>query len=825
MVRPAAPLAGAPIATALAACAAGVLALQLCSALPPAPGWQALASVVATLACARAGHAFRAADPKRGAVARWWAVALVVFAGGTGFGYAAWRAQLRLADALPAQLEGVDLRIAGVVDELPQPVERGVRFAFAVESVATPGATVPRRLSLGWYAPTVAAGAAPAPVPAVHAGERWQLTVRLKRPHGYVNPAGFDLEAWLLEHDLRATGTVAASTDTRRVDSFAGRFTDHVQRARERIRSRIASALPEARFAGVLIALTIGDQRSIPEAQWLVFNRTGVSHLISISGLHVTAFATLAGALVLALARRCTRLTTHLPARKIAVAVGALLSTAYVLLAGAEVPALRTLAMLVVAAAGLWLDRPGTALCVWLWSLVAVLALDPWAGFAPGFWLSFGAVGLLLYVGSGRLGEPPAIGWRARCLRTVTAGAATQWAITIGLVPATLALFQQVSLVSALANALAIPVVTLLVVPLCLAGIVVPLDVLWITAHAMLSQLMELLEWMAGWPGATWSSHAPADAALYLALAGVALMLAPRGLPGRGMGAAWLLPLALVVPPRPPPGAVRITALDIGQGLAVLVETAQHTLLFDTGPKFSETSDAGGRLVAPVLRAAGVGRLDALVVSHSDADHAGGALSILAVVPAARLWSSLAVDHPIVVRASAAGTAWRCAPNLAWEWDEVRFALLHPQLSVYADAGVKPNDRSCVLRIESRRGVALLAGDIEARSEAQLLEADAARLRADVVVVPHHGSRTSSTPAFVAAVAPAVAIISAGYRNRFGHPRADVVARWTQAGAAVHRTDREGAVSLTLGADVTPLARGAREMRPRYWRDIPQDGP
>jgi competence protein ComEC len=290
---------------------------------------------------------------------------------------------------LPVEWEGEDIALVGVVDDLPQTSARGTRFAFAVERTLTRDAVVPSRLSLAWYAQTTKNAGDDAP-PAIAAGERWQIVVRLKRPHGTVNPHGFDVEAWLLENDMRATGYVRADGRNRRLDAFAGRLDDVVLRARESIRTRILTALPGARYAGVIVALTIGDQRGIPEAQWRVFNRTGIAHLISISGLHVTVFATLAGGLAFALARRSVRLTARIPARKVAAAVGVLCATVYVLLAGAGVPAVRTLLMLAVAALGLALARPGTAAVIWLWALVVVLVWDPWAGLTPGFWLSFG---------------------------------------------------------------------------------------------------------------------------------------------------------------------------------------------------------------------------------------------------------------------------------------------------------------------------------------------------------------------------------------------------------------------------------------------------
>ena len=809
------PVRASGVCACLAAFAAGVLALCVC---PRLPSRAELAGLVAIGLAA----GFGAARVQRGRAARpqWLFLgALASVAAIAGFTYAACRADARLADALPLQWEGRDIAIRGIVDDLPQAGERGTRFAFAVEEVDTPDAALPHRLSLAWYVPQ--GGDGPAEPPEVHPGERWRLTVRLKRPHGYVNPAGFDLEAWLLEHDLRAAGVVQAAPLPERVDRFAGRFDDHVQRMREAVRARILAALPEAPYAGVLVALAIGDQRAIPESQWQVFNRTGVSHLISISGLHVTAFAALAGGLAFLVLRRWCWLTARVPARKVAIALGGSLATFYVLLAGAEVPAVRTLAMLLAAAVGLWLGRPGSASCVWLWSLVAVLLLDPWAGFAPGFWLSFGAVGLLLYAGSGRLEDPRPSSWRARVGHALREGARTQWAITIGLVPGTLALFQQVSLVSGIANAFAIPAVTLLIVPLALTGLVVPWDGIWHLAHALLALLMGALEALAALPSATWASHAPLPWTLPLALLGVALWLAPRGVPGRTLALAFMLPMLLVTPARPPPGVARITALDVGQGLAVLVETHTHALLYDTGPRLSETSDAGGRLIVPVLRALGVRGLDALIVSHQDLDHAGGALSILAVVPARTLWTSLGVDHAIVRRAAAQGTAGRCAAGQQWTFDDVRFEVLHPPLAQYAQEGIKTNDRSCVLRVEAHGEAVLLTGDIEARSEALLLRTAADRLHAEVLVVPHHGSRTSSTSAFIAAVAPAVAIVTAGYRNRFNHPRPDVIERYVRAGSAVPRTDRDGAITLLLGTGAPLRVQAERDVRRRYWFDLP----
>jgi competence protein ComEC len=533
-------------------------------------------------------------------------------------------------------------------------------------------------------------------------------------------------------------------------------------------------------------------------------------------------FASLAGGFALLCARRSVVLTSRVPARKVAALVGVLAAGGYVLLAGAQIPALRTFAMLAVAACGLCWGRPGTATVVWLWALVAVLLLDPFASLTPGFWLSYGAVALLLYASTARLPTCTASTRRARVALIVAESAHAQWVVTLGLAPLTLALFGQMSLVGPLANAIAIPVVTLAVVPLALLGIVMPFDALFAAAHAVLAPLMHLLERMASAPAAAWEQHAPPVWTIVAAIVGVLWQLAPRGMPGRGWGLLWLVPMFVVRPESVPHGAFRLMLLDVGQGLAVVVATRHHVLVYDTGPRYSDAADAGGRIVAPFLRHAGLRRADALVVSHQDLDHAGGALSLLQAVPVGWLASSLPADHPIATEVARAGPALQCIAGQRWTWDGVHFTMLHPTAREYADPFGRTNDRSCVVRVDSAYGSALLAGDIEAKAEASLVRAQRASLRVDVLVVPHHGSRTSSTPAFVRAVSPRLALVANGYRNRFGHPRADVVARFETIGAQVLRTDQQGAITIRFDAEAPLAWSSARVERARYWLARPR---
>jgi len=721
-----------------------------------------------------------------------------------GFFYAAGRAELRLNDGLPPGWEGRDVQLVGVVASLPQHYERSVRFEFDVERILTRDAAVPAHIALTWWGDVAKEGQR-GTLPDIKPGERWQLTVRLRRPRGSANPHGFDYEAWLFERDIRATGTVRPKSGSRRVDAMVHRPAYWIEAVRERLRARIRQALPEKPYAGVLAALAIGDQRAIPPDQWQVFTRTGVNHLMSISGLHVTMVSGLVFALAFGVWRRSARLALRLPARKAAVLAGLAAALLYTLLAGFEVPAQRTLYMLAVMAAALWMNRMGSALAVLAVALLVVVLIDPWAVLAAGFWLSFGAVAVILYVNVGRIGTPH---WLVTWARV-------QWAVTLALVPALLALFQQVSVISPVANALAIPLVSLAVVPLTLVGMLLPVDWGLQLAHLAMTGCFVALEWMSNLPVAVWQQHAPPAWAVLLAVVGALILLLPRGVPLRWTGLAWFLPLFLAAPPPLPEGELQLTVLDVGHGLSIAARTRNHALLFDAGPAFGPQADSGNRMIVPYLRAAGVKALDAMIVSHDDVDHYGGASSILQAMPVAQLLTSVPDLDPLRFEAE---KAVRCHAGQAWEWDGVRFEMLHPARTSYDDPAIKDNNRSCVLRIATRHGAVLIPADIEMRAEQQLLATSRDALRAQVLIVPHHGSKTSSTPEFVSAVDPRIVIYPVGYRNRFGHPQVDIEERYLRHGSHAYRTDRDGALTLHFGArdaiKVTPYRATYR----RYWQ-------
>lgn len=769
--------------------AAGVLALQQ---LPSLPGTKALAlaAILALFVFPPLWAVLRGRGRLRQGC-------LILLAFLCGFSWAAWRAELRLAEALAPQDEARNLWVVGVVDGLPQRFEEGGwRFALQVEQAEVP---VPQRIQLSWYQPWKEG--AEAPPSRLRPGERWHLLVRLKRPHGLINPGGFDYERWLLERGLRATGYVRHEGDNQRLAAFVPSFMNRVHRQRERVREDFLRVLGERPYAGVQIALAVGDQRAIPQEQWEVFRRTAIAHLVAISGMHVSIFALFVGGLSGWAWRRIPWLTLRVPARRVAALLGLLAAAAYALLAGFEVPAQRTLYMLGVGALAIVAGRETAASHVLAVALLVVLLLDPWTVMSAGFWLSFGAVATIFWVLCGR----------AERLNAWQSAVRIQLAITLALTPLLLALFGAFSLVGPLANAFAIPLVSFVITPLVLVAIVFPSPLLLWPAEWLTGLMMHALEWLSALPFALWHGLAAPWPVLLAAVCGVMWLLLPRATPGRLAALLALLPLLLWTPARPEPGTLRAVVLDVGQGLAVHVQTARHDLLYDAGPQFGPATDAGERVVLPYLRARGVRHLDAAVFSHADSDHVGGAPAVLAALPVRRLWSGLGEERERIAASAVEPEA--CELGRSWEWDGVSFRFLHPGPE---PRPVRRNDASCVLQLRSPHGSLLLPGDIGAGVEQLLVRQLGEDLRSTVVVAPHHGSRNSSSLAFVAASAAEHVVHSAGRLNPYRHPHPDAWQRWAEAQARNWRTDAHGAVHITIGPDGV-VVESWRERAPRYW--------
>ena len=687
-----------------------------------------------------------------------------------GLCWACWSAQQALDDRLAPQLDGRTLWLEGKVVGLPSQTGQGVRFVL--EQPRSRRAELPSRLQLSWFEG-----------PPLRAGERWRLAVTLQRPAGLLNPHGADREAQMLARRVGATGTVKAG---HALDALGPSW-------RDAIRQRLLAIDANGREAA-LVALVLGDGGGLARSDWQVLQATGTVHLLVISGQHIGLVAGLLYALVAGLARwgLWPRQLPWLPWACGLALAGAL---AYGWLAGAGVPVQRACLMLAVVLLWRLRFRPLGAFFPWLVALNLVLVAEPLAALLPGFWLSFAAVAALVYCFSARLG-----GWRPW-----QAWTRAQWVIAVGLLPVLLATGLPVSLSAPLANLVAVPWISLAVLPLALLGtLLLPLAgvgeaLLWL-AGGLLDGLLRVLEAVAGWRPAWMPPALPLWAWLLVCL-GALLVLLPRGVPLRGLGGVMLL--ALWVPREPVPhGLVEVWQLDVGQGLAVLLRTRHHTLLYDAGPARGDT-DLGERVVLPTLHKLGVRHLDLMLISHAHSDHAGGALSVARGLPVARVLSgeAQALATPL--------SAQPCVSNDGWEWDGVRFSLWH-----WAE-GQGSNDRSCVLLVEARGERLLLAGDMEAGAErAWLAEHGAPGI--DWLQAPHHGSRSSSTEAFMRATAPRGVLISRGRNNGFGHPHEQVMARYRRHGLAIHDTAVEGALRLLLGCQ--GAVEGVRGQR-RFWRE------
>lgn len=697
--------------------------------------------------------------------------------------------------ALEARLTSpMEATLALRVLDLPERDGRRLRFQARVldapagapdEVMALRG----RVLDLAWYEPTVA----------MAAGETWRLSLRLRPPRGLLNPGGGDAERRALERGVVASGQVARAGGVRLAPA----------RGLAGWRGRLATGLEDAlaRPGGRIVrALALGDVRGLDERDWDLLRALGLTHLVAISGFHVGLVAG-AGALAARLAwwllpglgLRCPR--------TLACAIAAALAAAgYTALAGAALPTVRTALMIAVALLVRLLQQRASGPGALALAALALLAGDPLAVLAPGFWLSVLGVGwLMLCVGDAR-----------GALAQARAFLRAQWVASLGLLPLGLAWFGQLALAGPLVNLVAIPLVSLVLVPACLLGTAgwalgVPgAEALLGLAAAGVERAWPALGWLAERPGALWWGAQAPRWALPLALAGLAWWLAPRGLPARPLGLALCLPLLWPPLDRPAHGEARIDVLDVGQGNAVLVRTAGHALLVDAGPASPEGADLGERVVLPALRALGVRRLDLLVLTHHDADHAGGAAAVLAGLPVER-WA--APEGAPLVGAVLLHPGGPCVAGQRWDWDGVAFAVLHPTPG-FPYLG---NDSSCVLRIEAGGSALLLTGDIGEVVEARLRRRDPAALRADAVLAPHHGSAGSSSRALVVGSGARLVLVSAAHGRRDGLPRPEALRRWREHGAEAWSTGEGGAFTLRLPRAPAAPPEAWRERQRRLW--------
>ena len=716
-----------------------------------------------------------------------------LFALAAGYSWAAFVAHVQMGAWMSGAALDQEVEIAGTVRGLPVADSRRARFDFHVRDSSHPpfaGA----RVRLSWY------GMRAPPEP----GSRWRLTARLRQPRGWRNPGGSDYAGWLFANRIAATGYVKAGEriGVAPVVSLAG-----VDAVRGGIARWIRSALDGYGSEGLVRALAIGDRSGVSERHWRTLRVTGIAHLMAISGLHVGMAA---GAAYWAALRAWTlvpRAALLVAAPQVAGLAAMLAATGYALLAGLALPTQRALLMLGVVFASRLARRrtpPSHSLAL---ALIVVLVVDPHSVRAPGFWLSFVAVAVIVMALSTR---------PAASLRTLTgrlrAMAAVQIAVTVGLAPVTLSVFAEQSVVSPLVNAIVIPLVGVVVVPAILLALLASV-VLPHVGAAMLAAVARGLD--ALWPSIEWiAAHAvmlraPGEIEawqLAAAAVGVLIVLAPRGLTLRWLGFVWMLPMIAMRPTPIGPGAWRMTVLDVGHGLSVVVETARHVLVYDAGPRVGARLDAAALAVLPYLADRGHDAVDRVVLSHGDSDHVGGY---------GRLAASIAIGRMVANGPVSSHTPdLACTAGLGWDWDGVSFEVLYP----FEGAPGFDNAHSCVVRIAGSGGSALLTGDLESGGERALVARSGARLAADVLVAPHHGSTTSSTRGFIESVSPAIALFSASERGRFRLPHPKVVSRYVEAGIATYSTSRCGAVTIAFPPDGEPMiARLEREVGRRYW--------
>jgi len=734
-----------------------------------------------------------------------------------GFLYSVLIAHSKLSSQISPELEGKDLLLHGVVSAVTSKAPDRTRFWLSVSDLSelingndlvseseSPKKT-PKRVQLTWYNDS----------PDIIVGQRWQLKVRLKHPRGFSNPGAFDFEGWLYQNGIDATGYVRSGKQHDDLNQLLGLENGPLiglHRLRSNLSNMISNILANKTHASLVVALVVGDRQFINDKQWATLTRTGTNHLMAISGLHIGLIAGLVFFLTSWLWRQIPKASLRIPAPRIAALMAIVAALIYAALAGFTLPTQRAFIMISVAMTAVWLQRPLMSSQVLSAALLAVLLYDPTAVLNGSFWLSFVAVAIIVFTLTNRLPMRSAQKFWWQWGRI-------QWVITLGLAPILLFWFQQVPLLSPVANFIAVPVVSLITVPLSLLGglclLLEPVtgQSILTLAHFSLTLLWPVLEFIAGVERLVFTASQPPLWTLVPALIGILLLLAPHGLPGRWLGIVWLLPLLFFPRPEIPPGAYRFTLLDVGHGLAAVVRTQNHVLLYDAGPRYSETFNAGDFAIVPFLKSVGVERIDRVILSHDDVDHTGGFEAINA---------EMAIDRVTVGEGvkPAFPDVEHCRSGQAWQWDGVKFRVLHPQPGYKSTID---NNNSCIVQISTENDNLLLTGDIEREVEKQFVKffaPDDDNLRADVLLVPHHGSLSSSSEAFVQAVRPDYALISAGYRNRYGLPKSEVLARYQAVGSRMLDTSRDGAVSFLMSSEgLSELTLHRHQVR-HYWSSV-----
>ena len=730
----------------------------------------------------------------------------------SGFLYASACASYQLSSRLPGELLGVELELTGTVIGLPVKSGRRLRFLCDIDSLsplnskdatgAAAGVTdhiaehlqVSRgRLRIDWYG---------SEVPDLKAGNKIKVVVKLKSPSGFMNPGGFDLERWLTQKKIIATGYVRSkSFDVTK--SIVSDSVTSLASVRHKLQRRLLQATEGLSAGGVILALTVGDKNGINDDHWDTFISTGTNHLLAISGLHISLVA----GFVALLARsiwRIAPLATSGSKQTFALLAALLAATCYAAMAGFTVPTVRALTMFATLALLMMHRRHQRRAHSLAIAVIVVCLSDPMSVLSAGFWMSFAAVAVLYLVFSDTYrADRSSFAWRLLRGHVL---------VSLGLYPLTILFFQQASLIAPLANLLVTPIVAMLVTPVVfvaalVALISVPLAAsVLMLANYLLEFSLSLLMFLASSPWALLKVAGVGYSALLLGAFAAVVCLIPVSLYTRLICLVLLLPLFFPHTDELDHQSYAVTFLDVGQGTSVVVRTRHRVLVYDTGDQFSQNFSAAEAVVIPYLRSKGIEVIDKLVVSHADRDHSGGADELLDQMNVSALISSAPLpqrmDAPFV----------KCEDGMQWVWDGVKFKFLHPR----KDSGGSKNDMSCVLKISSQQGYdTLLPGDVEVLGERSLV-AGSELSGIDILMSPHHGSLTSSGIKFINKAGAAYVVHTVGYQNRFGFPKQEVVSRYAASDAKQYRTDQSGAIEFIVTSTGIAVSEH-RKASHRWW--------
>lgn len=697
-----------------------------------------------------------------------------------------------LSWTIPPALEGKPLQITGYIASIPSQSKEGTHFLFQTKKLEYSHQSEPLNttLKLSWRKNQIP----------LQVGDKWQLTVRLKRIYGTFNPGGYDYEAWAFQEGIRAAGYVVNHGINQHLPSSRLHFL--LSRIRQAIKTKIEQTIPVTQTSPWISALSVGERQGVNESDWQVLRNTGTNHLMAIAGLHIGFMAAFAHFVVAWLWRRIPRVALYFPALHAGAIAALTMALLYSAMAGFSIPTQRACIMLSAFLITLLMRRKMLAWQAYCIAMLGVLLINPLSVLTDSFWLSFGSVALIIYGVSSRL-SPKGFWWKWGRI---------QWVIAIGLIPLSIALFHQSSFTSFVANSIAIPWVGFLVVPLCLFGSLMVMisakmgGFILMLADKLLGYLWLILTWFAYLPGMVWYQVVLSPWVIITAILSMLFFLIPIGMPGRYLGIIWLLPLMLFTPKKPAAGELWITLLDVGQGLSTVIQTAHHVLVFDAGLRFNPTFDMGDSVVVPYLRSIGTKKVDMLVISHGDNDHSGGANAIIHQFPVSAIRTSvpeLFPNTPVNL----------CLRGMQWEWDKVKFKFLYPP----SDKLHLNNNSSCVLRIEAGSQAILLTGDIEKLAEYDLLKNVPNQLPATLLIAPHHGSKTSAVKEFVKTVHPRYVLFPLGYRNRYHFPHVSVVERYHEINSELFDTAKMGAIEFYLGQNLS--YDFFRQSHHHYWNN------